>query len=298
MLAAQWPRAVKSARAGGNPVLRTERAGEQMGIAKLMAVAVLALGAGAAQAKDDALVSAMIGLEKAYINPLFFTNNMNPPKSKASMDAFVAEWGRFAAAYRAYRPSQRNWRSHFETVDQAIALAQPVVAQAAKAFAARDPACALGACPLLVTAHDHLEAVRYAMRDLRIHNGFPKFVTDKLTAYHDPMEAIVLTFKGRTLDQVTAEELAAVGEALDEAVFLWTLVEKCPIDAEAWGFGAAQVAEIERRIAAESAILQALAGYYDAGDFGALAAASMSLKQAFVPVYTAFAGDPLLNKLP
>lgn len=269
-----------------------------MKMVKMMVVAALALTGLSAQAKDEVLESAMIGLDRIYINPLFFTSNQNPAKAKPTMDAFVAYWNGFSAQYRNYRPSQENWIAHFDKVEEAIALTQPIVDWAAKAAAAKDPSCAPAACPALVVAHDHLEAVRYAMRDLRMHNGFPKFVTDKLTAYHDPMEAVVLTFKGRTLDQISADELAAVGEYLDEAIALWTFVVKTPIDAAAWGFTAAQMVEIEKRIAAEGAILEKLASLYDAGLFAELAANSFSLKAAFVPVYTAFASDPLLNKLP
>jgi hypothetical protein len=263
-----------------------------MKLLKVVAVAALALSGAGAQAKDEVLESAMIGLEKAYINPLFFTSNQHAPKAKATMAGFVSTWDAFSAAYRSYRPSERNWVSHFDTVDEAIALAQPIVAWAS----VNCPT--IGVCPALVAAHDHLEAVRYAMRDLRMHNGFPKFITDKLTAYHDPMEAVVLTLKGKTVEQVTADDLAFVGENLDEARALWSFVEKTPIDAAAWGFSATQMAAIELRIAAERAALELLASFYDAGDVAGLVANALDLKAKFVPVYTAFAGDPALNKLP
>jgi len=263
-----------------------------MRILKVMAIAALALSGGMAQAKDEVLESAMIGLEKAYINPLFFTSNQNAPKSRATMASFVSAWKVFSADYRSYRPNTANWMRHFDTVDEAIALAQPLVDWSA------GNCPTVGVCPALVTAHDHLEAVRYAMRELRMHNGFPKFITDKLTAYHDPMEAVVLTLKGKTVDQVTVEDLILVGENLEEARALWSLVEKTPIDAAAWGFSATQLAAIELRIASERAILELLASCYDAGDVAGLVANALTLKARFVPVYTSFAGDPALNKLP
>lgn len=269
-----------------------------MNVGKMVVVAALALAGASAQAKDDALVADMVALEKAYINPLFFTNNMNPPKAASSMVAFVAEWKAFAARYREYRPSEKNWIAHFGVVDGAIAQAQPIIDSAMKAFKAGDKACVLLACPALVPAHDALEAIRYELRDLRIHNGFPKFVTDELTAFHDPMEAIVLTFKGRSLDQVRAEELTAVADWLHEAIFLWARVQKNPIDAAFWGFTAAQQQAVLDRVALEDATIEALAALWDAGDLAGFAARSMSLKANFVPVYTSFAGDPLLNKLP
>jgi hypothetical protein len=275
-----------------------------MNFLKVTLVAALALS-GVAQAKDRDFLADMVAMEKSYINPLFFTSNMNPPKAKASYEAFVPVWNAFYAEYRSYRPSEKNWIARFDAMDAAVKAPKAVIDQAVKLFAAKDPSCvALPTvppsfnCPILVGAHDILEAVRYEMWELRSHNGFPRFVTDTLTAYHDPMEAIVLTFKGRALPTISAEELAAVGEYLDEAIFLWTFVEKAPIDADLWGFSEAAMVVIEARKAAESAMLEKLAAFYDAGDFVSLAANSMALKKAFVPVYTAFASDPALNTLP
>lgn len=276
-----------------------------MNFLKVTMIAALALS-GVAQAKDRDFMADMVAMEKSYINPLFYTSNMNPPKAKASYEAFVKVWDAFYAEYRTYRPSEKNWIARFDAMDAAVKGPKEIILKAAALFAAGDPSCKVAtttptvtfACPILVGAHDILEAVRFELWDLRAHNGFPRFITDRLTAYHDPMEAIVLTFKGRPLPTISAEELAAVGEYLDEAIYLWTLVEKAPIDAALWGFSDAAMVEIEKRIAAEGAMLETLAAFYDAGDFVSLAANAMALKQAFVPVYTAFAGDPLLNKLP
>jgi hypothetical protein len=272
---------------------------------KIVVAVALALSSAAAQAKDETFLTDMVGMEKSYVNPLFYTSSMNPPKAKASYDAFVKAWGAFYAEYRTYRPDEKNWVAHFDAMDAAVKAPKSIIDQAAKLFAAKDPSCVALAtvppsfnCASLVGAHDLLEAVRYELWELRAHNGFPRFVTDRLTAYHDPMEAVVLTFKGRPLPTIPEAELAAVGEYLDEAIYLWTLVEKAPIDAELWGFSDAAVVEIGKRLDAEGAMLQKLAGFFDAGDFASLSANALALKQAFVPVYTAFAGDPLLNKLP
>lgn len=275
-----------------------------MNFLKVTMVAALALS-GVAQAKDRDFMADMVAMEKSYINPLFFTSNMHPLKAKSSYAAFVPLWDAFYAEYRSYRPSEKNWGERFDAMDAAVKAPKAIIDQAAKLFAAKDPSCvALPTvpqtfnCPILVQAHDLLEAVRYELKDLREHNGFPRFVTDALTAYHDPMEAVVLTFKGRALATISAEELAAVGEYLDEAIFLWTFVEKAPIDADLWGFSDAAMEVIEARKAAETAMLEKLAAFYDAGDYVSLAANSMALKKAFVPVYTAFASDPVLNTLP
>jgi hypothetical protein len=53
-----------------------------------------------------------------------------------------------------------------------------------------------------------------------------------------------------------------------------------------------------RRIGDEGAVLRQLVSLYDEGAYQQLSANSFTLKARFVPVYTAFAGDAGLNKLP
>jgi hypothetical protein len=264
---------------------------------RFAAAALVALLAHGAEARDERLLADMVALEKAYINPLFFTSGQNLPKTNQTFAPFVSAWQSFARTYRAYRPDAANWAVHFDRVDEAVAQAEAIVVAARSVCPLPLPGQPPQACPQLVPAHDALEAVRYAMRELRSHNGFPRLVTDWCTAYHDPMEAMVLSVKGLAADQITDDLLATLAEQASEADFLWRKVEKNPIDA-AWGFGAAQEAALAGRIAAERAALDALAEAIAAADRAAIPALGLQLKAAFVPVYTSFAGDPALNKLP
>lgn len=259
---------------------------------RLAAAAALALAALSAHARDEQLVFDMCVLEKAYIDPLFFTSNQSFPKTAASFPAFKRAWAAFSATYRSYRPDETNWKVHFDAVERAIAEAEAIVVAA-------QPACSptpTAPCPQLVPAHDALEAVRLELLELRSHNGYPRFITDKLTAYHGPMEAMVLTVKGLTAAQITDELIAALSESFHEAAFLWDAVERTPID-DAWGFTATQRATIAARIAGERSALDAFGRALATADRANIPALGVALKQAFVPVYTSFAGDPVLNRL-
>jgi len=265
---------------------------------RLALAAVLALSVPlAAQARDEQLVSDMCALEKAYINPLFFTSSQNLPKTTQTFQAFVASWQTFAATYRTYRPDAANWGARFDEVDEAVASAEAIVAAARASCPLPPPGQAVPLCPQLVPAHDALEAVRYAMLRLRTHNGFPKFFTDKLTAFHDPMEAIVLSVKDLSPAAISDELLAVLAASVAEADFLWSAVEQTPLDA-AWGFDEAESAAIRARVVAERYALDAFAAAVAAANRDVLPALAVSLKARFVPVYTSFAGDAALNKLP
>ena len=267
-------------------------------VRRIALAAVLALTALAAEARDGQLEADMVALEKLYIGPLFHTSNQNLARTNQTFPAFVQAWNGFAASYRTYRPNHANWGVHFEAIDEAVSRTEAaiVAARAVCSAVPAGPGLPPPPCPALVAAHE-LEVVRLVTRELRRHNGFPRFITDKLTAYHEPMEALVLAVKGRTADQIDDALLETLREGVEEADFLWRVVERTPV-ADAWGFTAAQLAEIDLRIGRERAALEAFADAVALGDRAALSALGMALKQAFVPVYTAFSSDPALNKLP
>jgi hypothetical protein len=268
-----------------------------MSTARAVLAALLALATTTASARDEQLVADLVALDRAYIDPLFFTSSQNLPKSAQTLAAFSAQWAGFSAAYRTYRPDAANWAVHFDAVDEATARAEAIVATARLACLPPAPAQPAPPCPDLVPAHDALEAVRFALRDLRTRNGLPRFTTDQLTAFHGPMEAIVLSVKDLTADQITDELLAGLADAIREADLLWSFVERTPVDA-AWGFTGAQLAAIAGRVAAERAALDAFASAVAAASRAELPALGAAVKQRFVPVYTSFAADPALNRLP
>jgi hypothetical protein len=252
---------------------------------KLMVVVLLislccAIVPAVASAKDEDLVQAMAALEKAYVPPLFYTSNNSKPLSVKSMAIYTSEWAAFAGAYYDYRPDYANWQGYFVVIEEAIAEANAIVSTCAA-----DPSCSN-----VVPAHESLERVRLTMLELRTHNGFPKFNTDTLTAFHDPMEAIVLAVKGKTPDMIDDAMMATLRAYLDEALFLWSKVEKCPLEPALWRLTDQQVTDYYTCLFQERLALTAFEDALNAANKPAIIQTGVALKPAFVKIYTLF-GD-------
>lgn len=250
-------------------------------IVKLIVVGAIVFGfmAGNAVAKDEVLVQDMVDLELTYIPPLFHTNKKpeNVDISKKALTIYRAEWDQFSADYADYRSDEENWGSYFRKVENAIVKAEDIVFHEYPNVP-------------LVEAHEALEAVRAAFLELRSRNGFPKFITDKMTAFHDPMENMVLSLMGKTPDQIDEDLMLAIGDALREALFTWDKVQKCPIDQAAWGFSDAKMAQIADYIASERVLLDTFVAAYNSGDKATMLQTAMPIKSTFVALYTRF-GD-------
>jgi hypothetical protein len=233
-----------------------------------------------ASAKDEDLVQAMADFDKSYIPPLFHTSNNSKPLSFKSMAILKSEWARFSGAYYDYRSDSANWQSYFVTIEEAILEADHIVASCVA-----DPLCAN-----VVPAHEPLELVRLTMQELRIRNGFPKFNTDALTAYHEPMEAIVLTVKGKTPDMIDDETIAILYGYLDQSFFLWSKVEKCPLEPELWHFTEQQEKDYYTSLFQERLALETFKDALDSGSKLAIIQTGVAVKPTFIKAYTLF-GD-------
>lgn len=230
---------------------------------------------GVASAQDEALESAFAGLDQALIPALFVTSAGNQQLSEASMTLLNNKWVAFRQNYGDYRPDYANWGSYVDGIETDLAEANSIVFS--------------GAAPV-VDAHEALEGIRVILIDFRAKNGFPKFATDKTTLYHEPMEVIALTVKGKTPLTLTNEAVALVAATLPEALKAWEVVEKCPVDPALWGFTPAQMVTFYNYIAAERQALDLLQAALESGNKQTIIATGMGIKQNFVPVYTFF-GD-------
>ncbi|MDT8419942.1 MAG: hypothetical protein RQ754_05890 [Desulfuromonadales bacterium] len=243
----------------------------------LAALMVVGLMGGVAMAQDEELMQDFVNLEKVYIPPLFFTNQ-GPDyiaPAQMTMNKLIKEWNAFYTKYYDYKPDYANWQSYFDAIDTAI----------------KDAATKIDGTP---AAHEVLEAVRATMLDLRPKNGFPKFITDKMTIYHDPMEHIVLTLKNATAP--TPELMAELALTLEETQKAWSDVEKCPVDAGLWGFSVQQMNMYYNMLQAERDALDAFAAAFAAGNFPLMKqTGTLALKGPFVQAYKFFGAFPTMQ---
>ena len=145
---------------------------------------------GTARIAHANIVADSAALDKAYIPALALTNQNEPEKSKAAMAKLKDAWRVYAATYRAAKPSDRTWRQGFADIDSWLAQADATVTTGTR----------------LADAHDTLEYVRVTLMQLRQKNGIDYFL-DHQTAFHEPMEEIVLTVKGKALDTLTPKDV-------------------------------------------------------------------------------------------
>lgn len=249
---------------------------------KLLATIVAALSlfsaVGPAAAKDENLNADFVTLEKSYIPPLFFTSAKAMGPTMASMKDYKANWAAFKDTYYNYRPDYANWQKYFDDIDAAIKTADAIVANAA---VNKDPA-------MLPPAHDALEQARLTMLELRPRNGFPKFITDKMTVFHEPMEVIVLSVKGLTLDQVTPEFKEQLRAEYAVALKAWNAVERCPVDADEWFLTEAQSMALNKYMASTRSNMDNLGAALDADDNANIVKYGFALKAPFVEAYKIF----------
>lgn len=247
--------------------------------AVLLALACsVALLAGTAVAKDEILEKDLATLEKTYIPPLFFTSAMSLPASVASMKVYRAAWQEFSGRYYFYKPDYANWQKYFDEIEWAIQAAESVVQSAART----------GDVTILPQAHEELEAVRMVMLELRPKNGFPKVITDKLTLFHEPMEHIVLSVKGKTPAEIDDALLAELAETLKHAYKAWNAAVNCPFDPALWALQPVQVVNYYDFQAKENLALAAFANALASGDKLKIIQTGVAIKPNFVECYKTF----------
>jgi len=180
----------------------------------------------------------------------------------------VDSWESFRDEYETYRSSQRNWISYFHNIQVLVNDATTLVDEA-DIQTDEDAKKAL-----LQEAHEVLELVRTTMRELRKRNGFPKFNTDELTAFHSIMgEIIAILTEG--FDDNTIETLY---DLYRDASHAWFKVEKNSLDQDAWGLSDDEMQDYSEYVLLERKALDKFETALVAGDEVAIAMAALGLK--------------------
>lgn len=230
----------------------------------LVLLLIMFMASGAAIAKDDVLVQRMIDLERVYIPALFLTSQELPPAVPA-MNNYATAWESFSDEYISYRSSQRNWIAYFDRVqahvDEAVYL--------------------VGEGKLLEAHEEELELVRTAMREFRSRNGFPKFVTDELTAFHTIMGEIIAISKAEFDD----DTIAVLYDLYDDASHAWFKVEKNSVDQLAWGLSEGEMVAYSGYVQAERYALDAFELALAGGDAPTIRIAALGLKPPQAKAY-------------
>ena len=237
----------------------------------LAAAAVLLWIPRGAQAGDlAACLSAWDTANASYKQALQASSLHRTDDAKKHLATFRALWASFAAEFAASAPppfaKDRRWRRDVEAVTDWIRSA------GVELEAGEDTA-----------AHETLENVRLRWLEVRSRHRMTTF-GDHLVRYHEPMEAVTLTVKGKDADGLTDRDVAKLRRTLPALVRLWQAVERAD-RAEA-----AETRSGPKRsmVAAEGAAIQGLRNAVRSGDRADMVRFGAALKPAFAKLYMAF----------
>ena len=152
-------------------------------------------------------------LDKAYIPALVLTNQGNIQQSQKAMTRFKEVWEAFANKHYPLVPKDPEFRRSLDKVQNAVRTADQIVNSGEN----------------LEDAHVALEEIRFILMALRKSRlffydrekakqpegglGIPHvYYIDNLTEFHEPMEVIVLTAKGKTPETLTNADIMKIND--------------------------------------------------------------------------------------
>jgi hypothetical protein len=237
----------------------------------LVAVLLLAIGMVGCE-KHAATWDAMIVFDQAYIPALALTSQQQGAPARAIMPEVLARWQTLQQRVPAAWTRQDAWRQTVTNISTRLTKADALIHDGH-----------------LTEAHDALEGVRTVLMTQRTQHGIDYFI-DRLTAYHEPMEAIVLTAKGKTPATLTDADIATLRRHLQEAQTLWQPIVSARIDPKRYRLSDNAITALGTGIQQESATLQALQTALAADDRQRIIKAAVAIKPPFAKLFMLF-GD-------
>ncbi len=226
---------------------------------------------GASRAAD--LMKDFVSFDRAYIPALALTSQGKMEESKTAMNFLKENWKAFKKTYKTFKKKDLEWEKDFDKVEQAIVDADKIILNE------KD----------LLKAHDVLEEIRMIFMKLRKRNNMDYFV-DYLTEFHEPMEVIVLTAKGKTPETLTDGDVRGIQTSLNEALSLWKKIENVKFDEKLFGFSPDKTIKIKNYIKSESETLNKLQQTMASKDKKAMIQAAVAIKPNFANLFMMF-GD-------
>jgi hypothetical protein len=208
--------------------------------------------------------------DRVYIPALALTSQGEADGSRSAMARLKPAWHVFAQAHERDQPGDLSWTRSFGQVAKQIEEADSLVA-AGK----------------LSEAHEALEQVRILLMELR-HKHHIAYFPDLLTAFHEPMEEIVLTVKGKTPATLTSAQRGTIKALLPELERRWQAVLGAGFKPALFGFSPERTAKAKQLMEAETQAIARLRKALDDQGSVALLPSGMAIKPAFAQLYMLF----------
>jgi hypothetical protein len=234
--------------------------------------ALCAIGSAQAAPLDD-----MIAFDGIYIQALAMSTSasLDPaviPRAETSLAALAQQWPalrhRLSATWGPKPPA--GWQLTLAGVGLHI-----------------DAAVAASRRSAWKHTHEALEPVRIELMQARRRQGTDYFV-DRLTAFHEPMEALAVAGSTLRADQLDAKRRAELERSYVQARTLWRDVDQHTVDGAAYGLSAPREAQLRKALDGETAALGQLSDPLRRSDNGRLLKSAVAIKPLFAKAFTAF----------
>ncbi len=237
-----------------------------------LALVALILLAGIASADPATLFDDMVAFDRVYIPALAMTSQGKERPSLKAIAQLKEAWTTFQEAHSGDYPDDPEWKRDFKAIDDRLFESTM--------FTSPD---------WTHLAHNALEPIRDRMREMRLRHDIDYYV-DYLTAFHEPMETIVLAGKDKTTQTFTEDDLATIKKTIPQAEKLWAEVQAAPFEAGRYGFSPAKAKQVADQVEKEAQALAALNKAVAAGDTAAIIQRAVAMKPNFAKLFMMF-GD-------
>lgn len=234
----------------------------------LLAASLLLAGFSAGDLRQE-----MVKLDKVYIAALALTSQGKVDESRKAVSALRESWQAFKARHYDFNPADKQWKTDFDAVEKMVANAVAIVGTPGKN---------------VTDAHEALEDVRNVLMKLRQRNRVDYYI-DGLTAFHHPMEEIVLAAKDKTGQTLSDADVSKIRKTLPEAEKLWKRVEASRIDPATYQLSVGQTEDVMKLVKLEMAALATLKDALASGDKAQIAKAAVGIKPNFAKLFVTFA---------
>lgn len=215
----------------------------------------------------------MVKLDKVYIAALALSNQGKVDESRKAVKALRDAWQAFSAKHADANPADKQWKADFSVVEKRVAKALTIVETPGGK---------------LTEAHEALEDVRNVLMRLRQRNRIDYYI-DGLTAFHHPMEEIVLAAKDKTAQSLSEADIGKIRGLLPQVEKYWRAVETAKPDAAIYQLSSAQADEVAKLVKLESAALASLKEALAGGDKAQVVKAAVAIKPNFAKLFMTFA---------
>lgn len=216
------------------------------------------------------LVGAMAALDRTFIPALTQTSIDSEENPVAAMQTLVKEWDYFKGRFYWYERLDTSWQA---TLDQAGL----VLTQADELVAGGDK----------FSAHMTLQSLRNILVELRSSREIDYYL-DGLTAFQEPMEAIVRIVRGKSASNLTNSDINAIRALFPEARTRWDTVSSQVFDAPLYRFSEERATRLQAQIALEDNALDILEQALGSRARNSIVVAAQGIEPEFIELYRLF----------